>query len=250
MKVVITQPTYLPWIGYFDLIAQADVFIVLDDVQFEKQSWQQRNRIKTAAGLHWLTVPVKFRGRLNQLIREVEIREPGFWRDHVRAIELAYRRATSFENYFPVVSDILQRLSDGKLLDLNISLLRWLLEEFNIKTPMLSASSLGLTGKRTEHLANLCQAVGAKEYLSPLGASAYLLHEGDLLLQRGIEVRFQNYQHPVYRQLFGEFQPYASTLDLLFNEGHSAIEIIRGGRRPLYSMEDLAAFSQGPVIQA
>ena len=250
MKVVITQPTYLPWIGYFDLIAQADVFIVLDDVQFEKQSWQQRNRIKTTAGLQWLTVPVKFRGRLNQLIREVEIREPDFWHVHVRAIELAYRRAANFEKYFPVVSDILQRLSDGKLLDLNVSLLRWLLEELNIKTPLVLASSLSLTGKRTEHLANLCQAVGAKEYLSPRGSSAYLLQEGDLLLQRGVEVRFQNYQHPVYQQLFGDFQPFACVLDLLFNEGHSAIEIIRSGRQPAYTMEDVAALSRDSVVQA
>ncbi len=244
MKVVITQPTYLPWIGYFDLIAQADVFIVLDNVQFEKQSWQQRNRIKTAAGLQWLTVPVKFRGRLKQLIREVEIREPDFWRDHARAIELAYRRTPNFEKYFPGVSDLLQRLNDGKLLDLNLGLLRWLMEELDIRTPLVLASSLGQAGKRTEQLANLCQAVGATEYLSPLGSSAYLLQEGDLLLQRGIEIQFQNFHHPVYRQLFGDFQPFACALDLLFNEGQGAREIIRSGRRPAYRMEDVAALAK------
>ena len=100
MKVAISQPTYLPWSGYFDLIDQVDVFILLDDVQFEKQSWQQRNRIKTPVGLQWLTVPVVFRGRLGQLIKDVEIRTADFCRDHCRAIELNYRRAEFFGTYF------------------------------------------------------------------------------------------------------------------------------------------------------
>src|SRR5580704_12957199 len=108
VKVAISQPTYLPWLGYFDLIDQVDVFVLLDNVQFEKQSWQQRNRIKTPTGLQWLTVPVIFRGRFGQLIKDVEIREAEFWRNHLRAIELNYRRARFFHQYFEELSSRLK----------------------------------------------------------------------------------------------------------------------------------------------
>ena len=104
MKIAISQPTYLPWIGYFDLIDQVDVFVLLDDVQFEKRSWQQRNRIKTPLGLQWLTVPVISRGRREQLINQVEIETPQFSRDHCRAVEHNYRRAQFFEHYFNELS--------------------------------------------------------------------------------------------------------------------------------------------------
>jgi hypothetical protein len=243
MRVAITQPTYLPWIGYFDLIDQVDIFIVLDNVQFEKQSWQQRNRIKTAAGLQWLTVPVKFRGRLGQLIRDVEIRDSEFWRSHARAIQVAYGRAMHFHEYLPQLESILRDSSSGLLLDLNLSLLRWFLAELKIPTPIVLASSLGVTGARTERLAHLCEEVGAKEYLSPLGSSAYLLDERQILEQRGIQVLFQKYEHPVYRQLFGDFQPFASIADLLLNEGGNSLGIIRSGRRQAYSIEEVAALA-------
>src|SRR5436305_2802710 len=116
MKAAISQPTYLPWIGYFDLIDQVDQFVVLDNVQFAKQSWQQRNRIKTAAGLQWMTVPLEFRGRLGQQIREVKIRDAGCFEDHLRAVELAYRRAPFFSQYFPALRSILESFRSGSML--------------------------------------------------------------------------------------------------------------------------------------
>src|SRR5436190_12519578 len=120
MRVAINQPTYLPWMGYFDLIDQVDLFVVLDGVQFEKQSWQQRNRIKVRGGLQWLVVPVHFRGRLGQLIKDVEIRECDFWRDHIRAIELAYRKSPFFDRYFPYLAGLLESHNKGLLCDLNV----------------------------------------------------------------------------------------------------------------------------------
>src|ERR1039458_566873 len=123
MRIAVTQPPYLPWIGYFDLIDDVDTFVVLDTVQFEKQSWQQRNRIKTPAGLLWLTVPVVFRGLLEQKIMEVEIRDVEFWRKHLRGIEVNYGRAPFFDEYFPQVSSILQDCRPGmRLIDLNLRL--------------------------------------------------------------------------------------------------------------------------------
>lgn len=239
MKIAINQPTYLPWIGYFDLIDQVDVFVLLDNVQFVKQSWQQRNRIRTAAGLQWLTVPVAFRGRFGQLIRDVEIREPHFYNDHLRAIELAYRRSPGFAKYYTGFEQHLQELSPGLLVDLNIGLIRLLMQFLGISTPLLRASTLNVSGKRTELLANICHCVGAREYLSPLGSGAYLVPEQHILLDRGIEIAFQNYVHPEYRQLHTPFEPFASAIDLLFNCAHESRAIIRRGRRASYSPEQL-----------
>ncbi len=240
MKVAICQPTYLPWSGYFDLMDQVDVFILLDDVQFEKRSWQQRNRIKTPVGLQWLTVPVITRGRQEQLIRGVEIETAHFSRDHCRAIELNYRRAPFFEHYFDELSS---RLSpqDGMLLaDLNVRLIEWFMKKLGIETRLVVSSGLRQSGKRTELLANLCESQGANLYISPLGSSVYLLKEKDALLAKGIDVVFQHYEHPEYRQQFPPFLPYASVLDLILNEGDRSLEILRTGRRPAFRLDEVA----------
>jgi hypothetical protein len=241
MRIAISQPTYLPWLGYFDLIDQVDAFVVLDTVQFEKQSWQQRNRIKTPTGLQWLTVPVVFRGLLGQKILEVEIREAEFWRKHLRGIEVNYRRAQFFAEYFSPASSILQKCSRGiRLVELNMNLLRWFMELLGVRTPVVLASSWAQEGKRTELLAKICQKLGASQYVSPLGSAVYLLEEISCFRDCGIEVVFQNYAHPEYTQLFPPFLSHASTLDLVFNEGGRSLDIIRSGRGPAFSPEDVA----------
>ena len=237
MKVAISQPTYLPWIGYLDLIDQVDLFVILDNVQFAKQTWQQRNRIRTAAGLQWLTVPVK--SHLGQLINEVEIRKPDFHVDHLRAIELAYRRAPHFQTYFEGISSRLAKRESSFLVDLSVSVLAGFMEALAIKTPLVRASSLGQSGKRTELLANLCSVLGANEYVSPAGSAVYLLGEQDLLTSRGIGLSFHHYEHPTYQQLHKPFMPFASAIDLLFNEGAEGRNIIRSGRKPCYSEEEM-----------
>lgn len=241
MKVAINQPTYLPWIGYFDLIDQVDLFVVLDNVQFARQSWQQRNRIKTPDGLQWLTVPVVFRGKLGQLIKDVQIRDPQFSSNHIRAIELAYRRSRYFSGYFSAFRKRLKDLREGLLVDLNLGLIAWALEVMGITTPVVRASSLGVSGKRTELLANICESVAATQYLSPLGSAEYLLAEQDVLRERGIDIFFQNYEHPQYQQVFDPFLPFASVIDVIFNQGDNAAVILRGGRRESYSIEQLSA---------
>lgn len=225
--------------GYFDLIHQVDLFVILDNVQFVKQSWQQRNRIRAGNGLQWLTVPIVFRGRLGQLIKDVEIRDPDFASDHIRAIELAYRRAPLFSEYFPTLRHRLEELRKGLLLNLNSGLIAWALEILKIKTPLLFASSLGVDGKRTELLANICEAVDATEYISPIGSAEYLLSEQDVLRRRGVDIRFQNYEHPQYRQVFAPFEPFASIIDVIFNYGEKSAEIVRSGRKSHYSVEQV-----------
>jgi len=241
MKVAIAQPTYLPWLGYFDLIDQVDHFILLDSVQFEKQSWQQRNRIKTPAGLQWITVPVLFRGRLEQQIKDVEIREPDFWRNHLRAIELSYRRSAFFKDYFPALSEMLQVSETGRLLsELNVQLIGWLCKILGIQTAITRSSALNQDGRRSTLLVNLCRLLHADSYVSPIGSANYLMADIYLFQETAIEVYFQHYEHPEYAQLFPPFLPYASTLDLIFNEGPGAMEIIRSGRANLWLPSEVA----------
>jgi hypothetical protein len=240
MKIAICQPTYLSWIGYFDLIDQVDVFVLLDDVQFKKRSWQQRNLIKTPTGLQWLTVPIVVGGRSGQLIKDVQIKDVEFWHDHCRSIELNYRRSDAFDSYFdPLVSHL--NGTGPLLVDLNIPLIEWFIDLLGIKTSVIVSSTLKQTGKRTELLANICRSLGATHYISPLGSAAYLLDEQALLLDQGIDVAFQNFEHPVYRQLFPPFVPFASVIDLIFNEGDRSLEILRSGRRDPFIPAHVAA---------
>ncbi len=247
MKIAISQPTYLPWSGYFDLIDQVDVFVVLDSVQFEKQSWQQRNRIKTPTGLQWLTVPVMLRGRFGQLIKEVEIHDPEFGRSHLRAIELNYRRSRFFDQYFAGVTSLLKCAPGTLLSDLNHRLLEWFMSVMAIRTRLVRSSHLQQPGRRTELLANICASLGADQYISPLGSAVYLLEEASVMVNQGIEVVFQHYEHPQYQQLFPPFQAYASVLDLIFNEGDRALEILRSGRRAAFSSLEVSDQIQASI---
>ena len=241
MRVAICQPTYLPWLGYFDLMDQVDTFVLLDTVQFEKQSWQQRNRIKTPTGLQWLTVPIVFRGRSGQKICEVEIRDTNFGRTHMRAIELNYSRGRFFPDFFPGISAILGSIDPGmRLVDLNVRLLEWFVKVLGIRTPMVLASSLDEAGKRTLLLANLCRKLGAEQYVSPLGSAEYLLGELAVMTEAKIETLFHNYVHPQYEQRFPPFLPFASVIDLIFNEGDRSMEIIRSGRQNLLTPDQVS----------
>jgi hypothetical protein len=238
VRIAVSQPTYLPWLGYFDLIDQADIFVLLDNVQFEKQSWQQRNRIKAPTGLQWLSVPVVFRGRLGQAINEVVIRDADFPADHLRAIELSYRRAPFFNRYFEQITTILEKYPAGSLLaELNIELIKWLCLVFRIRTPLLCSSEQTAPGRRSDLLVNLSLDLHAATYLSAPGSATYLLEDLAKFSNAGIEVAFHHYAHPEYRQRFPPFVPYAAALDLLFNEGDSSAEILRSGRRPCLSPE-------------
>ncbi|MGA2414791.1 MAG: WbqC family protein [Candidatus Sulfotelmatobacter sp.] len=230
MKIAISQPGYLPWAGFFDMIDQVDQFVLLDDAQFVKRSWHQRNRIKSSTGLQWLTVPVVFRGRLGQRLCDVEIREPGFWRKHLRSVEVNYGRTRFFKHYFPQFKEILeQRGPEEKLIDLNLALVQWLARELRVETPLVRSSTLSVNGSRSERLVSICERLGATDYLSPRSAS-YLVDDLDRFAQEGITVCFHNYSCPPYQQRFPPFLPYASVLDLLFNSGPESGDIMRHGR--------------------
>lgn len=233
---VVMQPTYLPWLGYFDLMDQCSVFVFLDNVLFSKQSWQQRNRVKTSRGLEWLTVPVRNQGR--QYISDVEvIRSPAFPKDHIRSIEFNYARSRHFATFFPALRDLLSA-PEKSLCRLNIELISWMAKILGIKTSLVLASESGVTGERSDLLVDLCKQVHAGTYLSTFGSLAYLSQEYGIFNEHGVKLLIHHYEHPEYTQLFKPFIPYASVIDLLFNEGERSLEIIRSGRKDSFSIEE------------
>jgi hypothetical protein len=228
MIAVIMQPTYLPWIGYFDLMDRADVFVLLDTVQFEKQSWQQRNRIKTGdAGSKWLTVPVV--QSLDQKFSAVRIETSNPWRrKHWRTIDQYYRQAPFWKQYSEALSALYSREWDV-LFDWNVAVITHLKERFGIKTKVVRASQLPVSGDKVGLLVSICHSVKAEVYLSPAGSADYI-EENNVFASEGISLLYQQYTHPVYSQLHGEFMTHMSAIDLLFNEGPASLDIIRSGR--------------------
>jgi hypothetical protein len=228
MRVAIMQPTYLPWSGYFGLMRSVDLFIFLDSVQFARRSWQQRNQIKTANGAQWLTVPVISKGKRDQRIDEVEI-DPAaqFAAAHTRTIELTYRKASAYAAAAP---EIIAELTTPqiKLVELTIGIIQKIQALLGIETPVLRASAMHGVGTKAELLASLCREVGATEYVSPPGSQEYV-DESDAFERAGIPVRYFNFQHPEYPQLFGDFLPYMSCIDLLFNCGDRSLGLIESG---------------------
>jgi hypothetical protein len=230
MRIVVMQPTFLPWMGYFDLIDSADSFVFLDDVQYSHQSWQQRNRIVVQERLHWLTLPVHKKS--DSLIAEVELENPAIMTRFLRTIEMNYKRAICFEQFFPVLSQTVGGgTSWSRLCDLNIALIRCLMSCFGIHTPVIRSSDMRTRAGRVERLVSICCALNATSYLSPMGSAEYLVREKDQFAEACIELLFHHYVHPVYRQIAPQFLPYASAVDLLLNEGSASLEIIRSGRR-------------------
>jgi len=226
VKVAIHQPHYLPWLGYLAKWAEADLFVFLDTVQYEKNGWQNRNRIKTAAGPQWLTVPV--RARLGTSIAEVAIDVDQPWaRRHLRAIELAYARAAGWARHAESLRAFYAE-PWRELAALAVANARWLASAVGIVTPSRLASELQVMATDpTERLVEVCHAVGATTYLAGRDGVEYM----DLkrFQQAGIEVRAQAYEHPVYPQLHGEFVPFLSGLDLLLASGVDALAVVRGG---------------------
>jgi hypothetical protein len=233
MKLGIMQPTYIPWVGYFDMIDQVDLFVLLDHVQFSKQSWQQRNQIKTPKGLEWLTVPVEVKGKARQAILDVQIQSAHFASKHVRSLEMHYRRAAHGAAVTAEFAHLLRREPPwDRLVELNVALIRSICARLGITTPLVRSSTLSPQGKRTDALVSICEQLTGTHYLATLGSAMYLLDDLHLFEARGLTVTFHHYVHPTYTQLYRPFVPYASAIDLLCNEGPNALSVVRSGRRP------------------
>jgi len=225
VRVAIHQPQYLPWLGYFDKMDRADCFVLLDDVQFKKNEWQNRNRIKTAAGWQWLTVPVLH--RFPQRIAEVRIDGAAPWpRKHWRALLANYAGAPAFEPHRAFFAELYAR-DWQRLAELSGAALEYLVGALGITTRLVPASALDLPPgvMATDRLVAICRALGADTYVSGSGAHDYL--EVERFHRAGIALEFQAFACPVYPQRFGAFEPNLSVVDLLFNCGARSLAVLR-----------------------
>jgi hypothetical protein len=215
---VIMQPSYLPWLGFFDLMKESDVFVFYDNVQFEKQSWQQRNRIRFAEGELMLTVPVHYDKGIQRKISEVRIDHTKKPLDkHLASIYHSYSKSPNFKTVYSGLQELYGQKPD-LLLDLNISLIKWGVAQLGITAPQcIMASDLSPEGTRVEALADICRKVGADNYLSPVGSSVYI-EENNIFEKNGITLRYQKFVHPVYPQIHpGNFISHMAFIDYLFN---------------------------------
>jgi WbqC-like protein family len=243
MRLGALQPGYLPWLGFFDQITRCDLFILYDDLPYAKETWRNRNRIRTPQGWCWLSVPMHNAGLLQKTICEAEITEERHWRRrHWRSLKQYYARTP----FFPLYEEFFARLYEKRwrfLNDLNLAIIRYVVEVLGIQTGLLVSSEIGLEreylrlrgirSNPTGRVAFLCQRLGANGFLE--GALGRIFMEPERLEPLGITMEFHDYRHPRYHQQFshyaqltGGFLPYLSVIDLLFNHGPESLDILTG----------------------
>jgi hypothetical protein len=226
MRASIHQPNYLPYLGYFHKIKNADLFVVYDVAQYVRDRFDNRNRIKGANGPVWLTVPLRVEHAFQKRFFEIPLPPEDHWkRKHLRTIETEYRRAAHLARYLPAIRQIYEA-QHATLADLSTALIRFQMDALGISTPVVKATSLGLdlSLKSTEMLIAILRAVGADGYLAGPSGPKYM--DMDLMARSGIRVDIQEFRHPVYRQLHGDFAPGLAALDLLLNEGEDSGKIL------------------------
>ena len=215
MIVAIHQPNFLPWSGFFHKLFSVQTFILLDNVPFTKNGYQNRVKIKTAQGDQWLTVPVLTRGRFGQLTHQVEIDTSKRWeRVHLRTLRTNYHRAPYYDQVMACLKQYYQK-SQTKLADFNMTLIKAIVDYLEVSTELVLASTLVEEKSGPELLLNLVEAVSGNVYLSGASGRDYL--DVSNFECRGVDVRFQEFQHPIYPQLYGDFIPGLSIIDMLMN---------------------------------
>lgn len=226
MIVAIQQPEHLPWIGFFNKMQQCDLYVYLDNVQFKKRYFENRNRIKTKEGIKWLTVPVKTKGKYEQKINEVFIDNSDDWPlKYFRTLEHACKKS----KFWNVVEDIVRssfKDKKEKLLDLNLMLIEKCRNYLNINTKTVLASTLGVDDYRgSDIILQICLKLKASVYISGTDGRNYL--ELEKFKMNGIKVIYHDFVHPVYPQMYGEFASHLSVVDIIANCGVDSLEIIR-----------------------
>ncbi len=224
-KVAILQSNYIPWKGYFDLIAAVDEFILYDDMQYTRRDWRNRNKIKTPQGLLWLTVPVKVKGKYFQEIKNTELDGMDWAKQHVRSLEQHYKKAP----YFKDVMDFLAPLytqNYSTISELNTAFIKAICSYVGIDTKITTSSDYTLVDGKTERLVDLCAQAGATEYISGPAAKDYVVDE--LFQEANIKLTWFDYAgYEAYPQLWGDFEHGVSMVDLLFNCGQNAPQYMR-----------------------
>jgi WbqC-like protein family len=220
--VAIVQSCYIPWKGYFDLIRSADEFILYDDRQFTRRDWRNRNKIKTADGVRWLTVPVHVKGRYHQRIDETVVSDASWADRHLKTLVHAYAGAPHFTEFADALEELYGRAGREPLLSrVNRLFLDWVCDVLQIGTALTWSTDYDVEGDRTGRLVSLCRAAGGTRYVSGPRARGYL--DEDEFARAGIELVYADYDgYPVYEQLHPPFEHGVTILDLLFHVGSEA----------------------------
>jgi hypothetical protein len=225
--VGILQPGYLPWLGFFEQLYRSHIFVLYDDVQFEKGSWRNRNRIKTPQGPQWLTVPVVLKGKGFCLIKDVTINSGEPWaRKHMKSLRQNYGKAPFFEHYADPLFHILQK-GWKYLVDLDVELIHWLKEVLRISTPVVLSSDLAVPGRGSQRLVDIVLSLEGNHFYEGQAGKNYI--EDALFERSGIQVTYQEYRHPRYPQVFGDFIS-CPCLPEKVREGYEERTHNRGGR--------------------
>lgn len=226
MNVVLLQPSYIPWRGYFDQIRRADLFIFYDDVQYDKHGWRNRNQIKTAQGKHWLTIPVHSKGVTGGIsIQDVRIDSSKPWaKTHLKSLLTAYNKAPFFRQYMPLLESMYEARHDEFLADFTIETTVTLARTLGITSVQFMRSSdlRDITGQKTDRIINILKQVNATHYISGPSARDYI--ELEKFEEAGITLEYMEYHYPEYPQLYPPYDPYVSILDLLFMVGKDFIK--------------------------
>lgn len=230
-KIAILQSNYIPWKGYFDIIASVDEFVLYDDMQYTRRDWRNRNQIKTAQGLQWLSVPVLVKGKYHQTINDTEIDSSVNWAsNHWKAFVQNYRRAPYFSEIGEWLEPLYLGVSYGHLSKLNESFITAICDYLGIETIITNSSNYSLPAGRTERLASICQQAGATEYVSGPAARQYI--EEKIFSNADISLTWFDYDGYVpYPQLWGSFEHRVTILDMLFNCGRDALRYMKYGYR-------------------
>lgn len=227
MRITIHQPEHMPWLGFFHKIALAEVYVILDNVQYRRRYFQNRNKIRTKEGWQWLTVPVAKESRDALLIKDATINNAALnWKSkNIQSLYHNYHRAPYFNNYWDEFKASYEK-EFLTLTDLNLSLLKFFFKALNMTKDILLASELKVSGEKGELIFNICTALRATTYVSGISGKEYL----DLkqFQEADINIVFQEFHHPIYKQLYNPFIPCMSALDLLFNYGEKSLDIIKG----------------------
>jgi len=227
-RVAIIQPGYMPWLGFFELMSSSDIFVIYDDVQFDKNGWRNRNRIKTPQGAQWLTVPVLTKGRDKPGNNEILIKGRYWEKKHLKAIKQNYARAGYFDDIFSILAECIEP-GAGRLIDIDLRIITAVKEYLGIGAEILLSSSMGIqSDEKQTRIIDICRSLRATHYYN--GEAGKKLYSGEDFKKNGIILEFQEYRHPVYRQLYGDFISHLSVIDLLFNEGKRSLGIINSGR--------------------
>lgn len=225
-KIAISQSNYIPWKGYFDLIASVDEFVLYDDMQYTRRDWRNRNQIKTPHGVQWLTIPVKVKGKFFQKIKDTEIEGNEWASNHWKTLSQYYRRASHFQEVADWLEPLYFENMPLHLSQLNRRLIEAVCAYLKIKTVISNSWDYPLLGDKTERLADICIAAGGGEYVTGQTAQAYINEA--VFAQKNIKLTWFNYtNYPEYPQLWGNFIHNVTILDLLFNCGRTSSNFMR-----------------------